>query len=236
VQTTGAFYYGSGPRGALALPGDYQLRLKANGKSQMVPLHLVSDPRLKGAEEGMKKTFALSVRVNERFSQLHQAINEIRETRSQIESLDKRFANNERLKPALTAANEMKGKMSSIEEKLIQVKMKSSEGNLVYPNQLNEEFYTFSRAIEADAAPTEPQLEVFKMLDGRLEEQLKSWAQVKAGDVPKINALIKQADLPALSVMSETPPKESPASIQSATPVQSASAAPTASPTPSGQP
>jgi hypothetical protein len=235
VQTPGAFYYGSGPRGALALPGDYQLRLKANGKSQMVPLRLAIDPRIKGTEEGMKKSFELSVRVNERFSQLHQAINEIRETRSQIESLDKRFANNERLKPALTATNEMKGKMSSIEEKLIQVKMKSSEGNLVYPNQLNEEFYTFSHAIEADATPTEPQLEVFKMLDGRLEEQLKSWAQVKADDVPKINALIKQADLPALSVISETPPKESPASSQSATLVQSASA-PTASPTPSGQP
>ncbi len=70
--------------------------------------------------------------------------------------------------------------MSAIEEKLIQVKMKSSEGNLVYPNQLNEEFYTFSHVIEADAAPTEPQQEVFKMLDGRLDEQLKAWAQVKA--------------------------------------------------------
>ena len=44
VQTPGAFYYGSGPRGPLALPGDYQLRLTANGKSQMVPLHLVIDP------------------------------------------------------------------------------------------------------------------------------------------------------------------------------------------------
>ncbi len=201
VQTTGAFYYGSGPRGPLALPGDYQLRLTANGKSQMAPLRLVIDPRLKDAEEGMKKSFALSVRVNERFSQLHQAINEIRETRSQLESLAKRFADNERLKPALAAADEMKGKMSAIEEKLIQVKMKSSEGNLVYPNQLNEEFYTFSRAIEADAAPTQPQEEVFKMLDGRLEEQLKAWAQVKAVEVPKINELIKQADIPALTVV-----------------------------------
>ena len=67
---------------------------------------------------------------------------------------------------------------------------------------LNEEFYTFSRAIEADAAPTVPQMEVFKMLDGRLEEQLKAWAQIKNEDVPKINALIKQADIPALTVAS----------------------------------
>ena len=232
VQTPGAFYYGSGPRGALALPGDYQLRLKANGKSQMVPLRLAIDPRLKDAEEGMKKSFALSVRVNERFSQLHQAINEIRETRSQIESLGKRFADLERLKPALAAADEMKEKMSAIEEKLIQVKMKSSEGNLVYPNQLNEEFYTFSRVIEADAAPTEPQLEVFKMLDGRLEEQLQAWVQLKADEVPKINELIKQADIPALTVAEAA--KASPAATVGTTPGSAAS--PAASPTPAGSP
>ena len=154
----------------------------------------------------MKKSFELSVRVNERFSQLHQAINEIRETRSQIEALGKRFADIERLKPALAAADEMKEKMSAIEEKLIQVKMKSSEGNLVYPNQLNEEFYTFSRVVEADAAPTEPQLEVFKMLDGRLEEQLQAWVRLKADEVPKINELIKQADVPALTVTEAAKP------------------------------
>ena len=77
----------------------------------------------------------------------------------------------------------MEKKTSAIEEKLIQVSMKSSEGNLVYPNQLNEEFYTFSRVIEADAAPTQPQEEVFKTLDDRLEEQLKAWAQIKTEEV-----------------------------------------------------
>ena len=91
VQTPGTFYYGSGPRGPLALPGDYQVRLTANGKSQMVPLHFVIDPRIKGSEAGMAKAFELSVRVTERFSQLHQAINEIRETKSQIESLAQAF-------------------------------------------------------------------------------------------------------------------------------------------------
>jgi hypothetical protein len=38
------------------------------------------------------------------------------------------------------------------------------------------------------------------MLDKRLEEQLKNWNQIKNEEVPKVNSLIKQADLPALSV------------------------------------
>ena len=44
------------------------------------------------------------------------------------------------------------------------------------------------------------------MLDGRLEEQLQAWAQIKADEVPKINELIKQADVPALTVAEAAKP------------------------------
>jgi hypothetical protein len=91
---------------------------------------------------------------------------------------------------------------------------------------LNEQLYTFSRVAEADAAPTESQLEVLKLLDGRLEEQLKNWAQIKSEDVPKVNELIKQADIPALSVA----PVATPSPTPSAAPVESA----TPSPSPAG--
>ncbi|MGI8438461.1 MAG: VPS10 domain-containing protein, partial [Chthoniobacterales bacterium] len=189
VQTPGAFYIGSAPRGALALPGDYQVRMTVNGRTETAPLHLAADPRLPDAATGMQKSFELSLLVNNRFSQLHQAINEIRETKTQLESIKKRFADQPAVKPALTAAADMEKQMSAVEEQLIQVSMKSSEGNLVYPNQLNEEFYTFSRVIEADAAPTQPQLEVYQVLETRLEEQLQKWAQLKRDDVPKVNQL-----------------------------------------------
>ncbi len=200
VQTPGAFYSGSAPRGPLALPGDYQVKLTVAGKSQTAPLHIEIDPREKDAGDAIQKSFELGTQVTQRISQLHQAINEIRETKSQIDALHKRFANKEQLKPALAAADDLEKKMSAVEAQLIQVNMKSSEGNLVFPNLLNEEFYTFSRAIEADAAPTQPQQDVFKMLSGRLDEQLKNWVALKEHDVPAVNNMIKQADLPALTV------------------------------------
>ena len=78
--------------------------------------------------------------------------------------------------------------------------MKSSEGNLVYPNELNEEFYSFLYTIESDVAPTAPQQAVFQKLSARLDEQLKKWADLKASEVPKVNEMIKQADVPALTV------------------------------------
>jgi photosystem II stability/assembly factor-like uncharacterized protein len=201
IQTPGAFYYGEGPRGPLALPGDYQVKLTVAGKTQSAPLHLAIDPRIKEAEAALPKQFELSSKVANRIGEMHQAINEIRDVKTQIQSLHKRFGGEARMKPALAAADELAKKMSAVEEQLIQVNMKGSEGNLAFPNMLNEEFYSFGLVIQAaDYGPTQPQDEVFKMLSERLDEQSKKWAQLKADEVPKIAALIKQMELPAISV------------------------------------
>ena len=201
IEIPGAFYSGTGPKGPLALPGNYQVKLTVGGKSQTEPLHLVIDPRTKGQEAALQKQFTLSMQANDRISELHQAVNEIRDLKSQIQALHKRFGDDQRLKPALAAADDLDHKMSEVEQKLIQVNMKGSEANLAFPNMLNERFDTFSHTIDAgDTEPTKPQLDVFQMLSSQLEEQLKEWAQLKNEGVPKVSELVKQANLPALII------------------------------------
>jgi hypothetical protein len=201
IQIPGAFYSSTGPKGPLAPPGDYQVKLTVGGKSQTAPLHLVIDPRNKGQEAALQKQFALATQVKDQMSQLHQAVNEIRDLRSQIQNLHKRFGDDPRLKPALAAADDLDHKMSEVEQKLIQVNMKGSEANLAFPNMLNERFDTFSHTIESgDKEPTKPQLEVFQMLSTQLNEQLSKWAQVKQEDVAKVSELVKQPNLPALMI------------------------------------
>src|SRR5438874_12546456 len=104
------------------------------------------------------------MQVNERMSQLHHAVNEIRDLRSQIQNLHKRFDDDQRLKPALAAADDLDHKMSEVEKKLIQVNMKGSEANLAFPNMLNERFDTFSHLIDSgDKDPTKPELDVYQL-------------------------------------------------------------------------
>ena len=149
----------------------------------------------------MQKQFALATQVNDSISRLHQAVNEIRDLRSQIQNLHKRFSDDPNLKAAFSAADDLDHKMSEIEQKLMQVNMKGSEGNLAFPDMLNERFETFSHTIESgDTEPTQGQLNVFQMLSSQLEEQLKKWSQLKAEEVPKVSELIKQANLPALII------------------------------------
>jgi len=201
IQIPGAFYAGNGPKGPLASPGDYQVKLTVGGKSQTAPLHLAIDPRTKGAEAALQKQFALAVQVNDRISQLHQAVNEIRDLRSQIKDLHTRFGEDQRLKPAFDAADGLEHKMSAVEQQLIQVNMKGSEANLAFPSMLNERFDAFSHSIDdGDTAPTKSQLNIFQILNGQLDEQLKKWQQIKSEDVARVSGMIKQANLPALIV------------------------------------
>jgi photosystem II stability/assembly factor-like uncharacterized protein len=201
VQTPGAFYSGEGPRGPHVIPGDYQVKLTVAGKTQTAPLKIVQDPRVQTPPQDWQKQLDLCMQTRERISALHTAINEIRDVKSQIKSLHTKFGENAQVKPALDRADDLSKRMSAVEEELIQVNMKSSEGNLVFPNKLNERFDTFSHTIDAaNAAPTQPQLEVFQMLSSQLDEQLKRWTDVKTNEVPQIGESIKALNLPAIAI------------------------------------
>src|SRR5438477_10123617 len=105
IQSSGAIYSGNSPKGTIELPGDYQVKLTVGGKSQTAPLHLAIDARTKGPEAAVQKQFTLATQVNDRISQLHQAVNAIRDLKSQIQALHKRFGDDQRLKPAVAAAD-----------------------------------------------------------------------------------------------------------------------------------
>ena len=83
----------------------------------------------------------------------------------------------------------------------MQVKMKSSEGNLRYPNMLNEQYASFNELIQYnDSAPTAQQLEVYDELHQRLQTQLAQWQEIQRTEVPALNAAMRKSGVPTLSV------------------------------------
>src|SRR2546426_8112679 len=200
VRIPGAFYSGLGPRGPIALPGKYKVQLAVGGRSQTQTLEIVLDPRVKNVtQDDLQKQFELAVQVREANADLHRAVNQIRELRSGIKALRPRLENDPRLRLLLDQAETLDRKMTPVEEGLIQVNMKGSEANLAFPNMLNEQLDSFSASVQAgDGTPTQQQYEVFRMLRGRLDQQLASWKQILASDLPALNESIRKSDLPVL--------------------------------------
>ncbi len=91
--------------------------------------------------------------------------------------------------------------MTPVEEVLMQVKMKSSEGNLRYPNMLNEQYWSFNELIQSfDQAPTASQLQVYDELHTRLTAELAKWQQIQGTDVVAFNDLLRKNGGTAVTV------------------------------------
>jgi uncharacterized coiled-coil DUF342 family protein len=151
--------------------------------------------------EDLQKEFDLGIKIRDRNHELHTAVNQIRQLRGELNTLKKWAGESTEAKQVIAAADALDKKMTPIEEQLMQVKMKSSEGSLRYPIQLNEQFDSLSHTIEyADAAPTRPQLAVYDMLNGKLQEQLKRLREVLNADLPALNELMRKSGVPALTV------------------------------------
>jgi hypothetical protein len=200
VKIPGAFYTGVGPQGPLVQPGQYTVKLTLGNQSQSQPLEVVLDPRLKNVNlEDMQKQFDLAMQVRDANTDLHRAVNRVRELRSEIKALRQRLEKDPALKPLEAPTDALDRKMTPVEEELIQVNMKGSEANLAFPNKLNEELDSFSSSVTSgDGAPTRQQFEVFKMLRGRLDQLLATWNQIMSSDVPAFNQLIRNSNVPAL--------------------------------------
>jgi photosystem II stability/assembly factor-like uncharacterized protein/DNA-binding FrmR family transcriptional regulator len=198
----GAFYTGTGPRGPLALPGKYTIKLTVGGQTQSQPLEIVIDPRVKNMNPAdLDKQFALQMQVRQANDELHRAVNQIRELRGELKTLHQRMESDPKFKPLLQQADALDSKMTPIEEQLIQVNMKGSEANLAFPDMLNELFDAFTSSLEfGDNAPTQQQYEVYKKLRARLDQQLTAWRQIMSSDVPAFNNAMKGADIPTLYV------------------------------------
>jgi hypothetical protein len=187
VQIPGAFYTGNPPRGPIAMPGTYTVKLTVDGKSQSAPLDLMLDPRVKSAA-GLAPKFALSMEVYHDQDTLHRAVNEIRDTKNLAANAHKSHANDKAL---LAKGDAIAKQAAALESQLMQVNMKGSEANLNFPGMLNEQIYTFASLLEdADTAPTPEESATYADFHGKLEALLAQWNKIKAGDLAAFRAQV----------------------------------------------
>jgi len=201
AQIPGAFYVAEPPRGPLVAPGMYQVKLTVKGVAQTVPLEVKPDPRLQSSPADMQKQIELALEVRQDIDALHGAINQIRTLRTNLQTLEKWAGQDPSSGEVLSSARALDQKMTPVEELLIQVKMKSSEGNLRYPNMLNEQYASFNDLVQwDDGAPTAQQLLVFEELHNRLQTELAKWQEIVRADVPALNDLMRKQGVPTLAV------------------------------------
>ena len=196
TEFKGMIFWAARNRGPLALPGQYQVRLTVDGKTQVQPAEIRLDPRVKGVSQAdLQKRFALATQIRDKVSQANDAVLMIRGVRSQIASVLKKASD----AAVRRSAGQLDQKLAAIEGRIYQVRIQSRQDPLNYPIMLNNKLAALGGVVEdGEAAPTAQDYTVFADLSQRLDRELASLNAVIATDLPAFNRELTQAHLPAV--------------------------------------
>jgi hypothetical protein len=188
-------------RGPIAVPGSYQVKLTAGGKTQTESFEVKPDPRVEATQADFAKQFDLLMKIRDKLTETHEAIIRIRDVRKQVEEITNRVKDQPSSKPILDAVRALNAKMTAVEEELYQTKNQSNQDPLNYPIRLNNKLAALAGVVgSADAVPTDQSYAVYEDLTGKINAQLQKLEQIMRTDLPAFNRLVDEQNIPAVMV------------------------------------
>ncbi|MBV8817242.1 MAG: hypothetical protein JO022_02725, partial [Acidobacteriaceae bacterium] len=182
--------------GPIAVPGDYGVRLTANGVTQTAKFRVVMDPRLTDVSQAdLVEQFRLASQVRDKVSEADDMVIQIRELKSKLKDREDKAKD-----PNLNAAGErLETRLSAVEEEVYQVRNRSNQDPLNFPIKLNNQIAALQRVImTGDAKPTDQSYVVFKELNQRLDALKAKLQETLRNDLPPVNDALKQKGLQPL--------------------------------------
>jgi photosystem II stability/assembly factor-like uncharacterized protein len=199
TELPGAIMWSGSTSGPQAVPGTYQVRLSVGKKMWTQPFEIRKDPRVAATDADLRKQFDFLMKVRDKVSEAHEAVIAIRAIRAQTGDLVKRLEKHPMKDSVANAAKKLNDKLKTVEEEIVQVKIKAGQDALNYPIKLNDKIATLSGvAASADARPTKQTYDVYAELSGKLDGLLATYRDGATADLAAFNALVKSLDIPAV--------------------------------------
>ena len=174
------------PQGPLALPGNYKVRLTANGNSMTVPLTVKMDPRVTVKAADLAFLFTEESKLAGKVSESGKAALEAHSIREQIE------------KKSAVATGDLKASLEQLDMDLagLLAGSQSPGGGEKEPGLdgvAGEVAALYSQVGQADAAPTVAQLEASKHAREEAGEVLRRWTKLKDSTIREMNGKLRDA-------------------------------------------
>jgi hypothetical protein len=184
----GEIMWGASPeQGPLAVPGNYQVRVTANGQSQTQPLVVKLDPRDHVTIAELQDQFKLAMKIRDQVSEADEMVIKIRQINK--EAKDRADKANDSTLSAAGAS--LRDKLSTIEEEIYQVRNRANEDPLNFPIKLNNLIAALERTVETgDYPPTEQDYVVSRILTARLEAVQAKFNEAIKVDLGRFNELL----------------------------------------------
>ena len=193
----GMILWSGSTQGPMAVPGTYQVRLTANGKTLTDKFEIRKDPRLDSVTiADLAEQFTLAMKVRDRMTDADEMVILVRELKKQMDDRSRKNQD-----AALKAAFDgFRAKLSAVEEEVYQVRNRSGQDPLNFPIKLNNKIAALGASIErGDGKPTAASYEVFKLLSDQLAAQKTRLDAALKTDLPAVNKLLADRKLDPLT-------------------------------------
>jgi photosystem II stability/assembly factor-like uncharacterized protein len=200
VPVPGLYVFGS-LQGRQALPGDYQVRLRAGGKTLTAPLPVRMDPRVTTPLADLRAQDALAVRVENELNEIHRSVIRLRHVRSQIDDLLKRTKGMDGAAELEKSGRTVVEKLNALEDAMVQKRVVDGQTVINFPMRLNQ-FYIYLRSAidDSHAGPTDGQLDRLGDLSEQWQRHRSALRTAIETDLEAFNRLVRTRNVPAVIV------------------------------------
>jgi hypothetical protein len=220
-STRPVFYYGVGGEstdGPLVPPGTYTVKLTAAGQTQSQQVVVVKDPRTPASVDDAIASSKLSFSIYQDTDLSVQLINQIEWSRKQLEDTRALLVARKADKSLLDATDELNKKYLAQEDQLMHPTIaEGDEKSFRGPLGLYLKFVWLGAEVgtgggdvagNSDFAPTEPEKQVFNLLDNQLHAVESALKSIDAEALPAYNANMQKAGIslvtPVLPIKDDT--------------------------------
>ncbi|HZD06579.1 MAG TPA: hypothetical protein VE173_16825, partial [Longimicrobiales bacterium] len=189
----GMILWGATTSGPAAVPGTYQVRLRAGGVTRTEPLAVRINPLYDDVTQAdLQAQFDLAIRIRDKVSEANEAVLRIRRVRDDVEE---RLAgqDDDRLRES---AERLTAALGEVEEAIYQVRNRSGQDPLNFPIKINNRLASLLRAVtRGDGRPIAVAEPIFDDLVEELKVQTDRLDEVVATDLASFNAEARRLGL-----------------------------------------
>jgi len=181
-------------------PGSYKVRLKVGDVTVAETIEVRPHPAGYATAEDLKAQYDLLKAIRDRLSETHETVLKLRDLKSQIEALGDRAQRLGKGDSLQKRASALANRLTAIEEKLTNPRIKADEDDLNYEPQLDHDWtYLAGVVSEADARPTPASVKYYELLKSRLQAITTEFQGVLDGEVASFNKSVEEAKIPPVA-------------------------------------
>ena len=182
--------------GPMALPGDYKVTLKVGDVEKTQGFTILKNPISETTLADAKAQFDFINDINDKVTEIHKALKNIKKVRDQINTLKKSIKDQEKHKELLDFADMLVKDLTAVEEALYQTKSKSRQDPLNFPIRLNNKLAHLNSLTRIGTyRPTQQAIDFKNEISKEIDAELAKLYSLFNNEIKELNSKVKDSQI-----------------------------------------